>query len=73
VKCPKCGGQCRYTEKRKKVAGQRLTKPRTNFEAKCKKCGFIFDARKYYDVVSNLVETKEEKPTQIQMKYNADD
>ena len=43
MKCPKCGKDgCKYDEQRKKSGSSyhNLMKPRTNFNAKCKYCGW---------------------------------
>lgn len=41
--------------------------------AECKECGFKFDAREYYDVISNVTEKKEEAKGQIKMKVKGND
>lgn len=43
MQCPKCGNAgCKYDEQRKKsgCSKNNLMKQRTNFKAKCKKCGW---------------------------------
>lgn len=71
MKCPKCGGQARYVTSRSKFWGKskKGIKQRTDFRAKCRKCGFEFDARDYYDVVSEVKEKQPEQKQQIKMKY----
>ena len=43
MKCPKCGfAGCKYNQQRKKTGSAKNNKmpPRTDFTAKCKKCGW---------------------------------
>lgn len=45
MKCPKCGAEaCKYNQQRKKTGSAKNNKgsqkPRTDFNAKCKKCGW---------------------------------
>ena len=57
--CPKCGyPRAKYVESRKKFWGgskavvgrdAEAPKPRTDFKAKCPKCGLEFDAQEYYN------------------------
>lgn len=79
MKCPKCGSSSvGYVVSRKKYWKQKSakgTKPRTDFRAKCKKCGYEFDTKEVYgNAVVSQVKTKEpEKKRQIKMKYNEGD
>jgi len=50
--------------------GSKGVKPRTDFKAKCIKCGHEFDAREAYgDSVVSKVEVKEKKKLVLKMKY----
>jgi len=75
VKCPNCGSSTAgYVVSRKKFwkgKSSKGIKQREDFRAKCKKCGYEFDARKVYgDSVVSQVKMKEpEKKGQIKMKY----
>jgi len=64
MKCPNCGShEAKFLEKKKQ------NKPRESYKAKCKKCKKEFDARDYYDVVSEESEKVEIKKEVIKMKY----
>lgn len=75
MKCPKCGSSnAKYVVSRKKFWKEKSAKgikQREDFRAKCRKCGFEFDAREVYgDSVVSKVKVKEpEKKRQIKMKY----
>jgi len=75
MKCPKCGGQARYVDSRKKYWKKKSAKgglkPRTDFKVKCVKCKFEFDAKKVYGdfVTSQITEKEPEKEQVIMMKY----
>jgi len=57
MKCPNCGNlrKCRYINKKPKK------KPRTDFIAKCRNCGWEGDISKYYDVIPQVKEVIVEK------------
>ena len=80
MKCPKCGSStAEYVVSRKKYwkekSGSKGTKQREDFRAKCKKCGYEFDAKEVYgdSVVSQVKEKQPEKKGQIKMKYNGEE
>lgn len=77
MKCPKCGDpNAGYVVSRSrfwKKKSAKGTKQREDFRAKCRKCGFEFDAREYYNVVSKVTEKQPEQKGQIKMKYGEND
>jgi len=73
MKCPKCGGNARYEVKAGYKTTERKNTVRTNFKAKCIKCGFEFDARDYYNVVPHLLTKEEPKKTEVKMKYDSEE
>lgn len=79
MKCPKCGSStARYVVSRSKFWKEKSakgTKQREDFRAKCKKCGYEFNAKEVYgnSVVSQVKENQPEKKRQIKMKYNEEE
>ena len=64
MKCPCCGSTAKYKESRRKYWGghkgfnEPAKDPRTNFLAKCLRCGKEFDARDHYDVEVRVKEVE---------------
>jgi len=68
MKCPKCGyPRAKYTDSRRQLWKGRMnfsdrssSKPRTNFEIHCPKCGFKGEYRSYLEKIIPTPEEKEE-------------